>query len=83
MGTTSGDSPRSVQIQNIGNAPLAGNGVLSDAVDFVNVAGPGIVPDCTYDLSLAPGAECNVSFDFTPQSAGPQSATLDALLTTR
>jgi hypothetical protein len=41
------------------------------------VAGPGIVPDCTLNaLSLTPGAECNISFDFTPQSAGPLNATL-------
>ncbi len=76
VGTTSGDSPQSVIFQNIGNAPLTGSGVLSDTVDFVTVAGPGIVPDCTYDLSLVPGAECNISFDFTPQSAGPLNATL-------
>jgi hypothetical protein len=77
VGNTSADSPQSVILQNIGNATLTGNGVLSATVDFVRVAGPGIVSDCTLDtLSLPPGAECNLSFDFTPQSLGPQSATL-------
>jgi hypothetical protein len=77
VGTTSSDSPQSVQIQNIGNATLTGSGVLSDTTDFTVVPGSGAPPDCNLaTLSLAPGAECNLSLDFTPQSAGPQSATL-------
>ncbi len=76
VGGTSPDSPKSVQFQNIGNEPLTGTGALSDTTDFTVVAGSGVVPDCNGILSLAPGAECNVSFDFTPQSVGPLSSTL-------
>jgi Bacterial Ig-like domain (group 3) len=79
VGSTSSDSPQSVQFQNIGNATLTGSGVLSDTTDFTVVAGPGIIPDCTVaTLSLAPGAACNLSIDFTPQSAAPISATITA-----
>ncbi len=79
VGSTSTDSPQSVQFQNIGNATLTGSGVLSDTTDFTVVAGPGIIPDCTIaTLSLAPGAACNLSIDFTPQSAAPISATITA-----
>ena len=79
VGSTSSDSPQSVQFQNIGNATLTGSGVLSDTTDFTVVAGPGIIPDCTIaTLSLAPGAACNLSIDFTPQSAAPISATITA-----
>ncbi len=68
VGSTSSDSPQSVQIQNVGNTTLTGSGTLNDSIDFTVVAGPGIFPDCPPEiLPLAPGAECNVSFDFTPQ----------------
>ena len=77
VGTTSSDSPQSVQIQNIGNATLTGSGVLSDTTDFTVVPGSGAPPDCNLaTLSLAPGAECNLSLDFTPRSLGPLNATL-------
>ena len=77
VGSTSTDSPQSVQLQNIGNATLTGSGVLNDTTDFSQIFGSEIVPDCTLaTLSLAPSAECNLSIDFTPQSAGPLSATL-------
>jgi hypothetical protein len=72
------DSPQSVLFQNIGNAPLTGTGVLSDDADFVvdpDVIS-GAVPACTYDLTLAVGAQCSVSFSFVPQSAGPLTSTL-------
>ncbi len=75
VGRTS--SSKSVRFQNVGNTTLTGSGVLSDTADFTVVHGPGIVPDCTAGtLLLAPGAECNLSIAFIPQSAGPLSATL-------
>jgi hypothetical protein len=74
---TSTDSPKSVTVQNVGNATLtASNLVLSDATDFAQIAGSGTPPDCAAGFSLTPGAECNLSLEFTPQSAGPLSATL-------
>ncbi len=77
VGSTSSDSPQSAQIQNVGNATLTGSGILSHTTDFTVVPGSGAIPDCNLEnLSVAPGAECNLSFDFTPQSAGALSATL-------
>ena len=77
VGGTSIDSPKGIQFQNIGNEALTGTGVLSDYTDFTAVAGPGTVPDCNPGtLSLAAGAECNLSFKFTPQSGGMLSSTL-------
>jgi sugar lactone lactonase YvrE len=79
VGSTSSDSPKAVQFQNIGNATLSGSGVLSDTTDFTVVAGSGTPPDCKLaTVSLAPGVECNLSIDFTPQSAGSISATIKA-----
>ena len=75
VGSTS--SPQSITFQNIGNATLTGSGILSDTTDFTVVPGPGIVPDCTIStVSLAPAAECNLSIDFTPQSATTINATI-------
>ncbi len=77
LGSTS--SPQSVVFQNVGNATLTGSGVLSDTTHFSQVAGSGTPPDCTLaTTSLAPGAECNLSIDFTPQSTAPISATITA-----
>jgi hypothetical protein len=72
----SASSPNSVQIQNIGNQPLTGSGTLSDTVDFAQVFDTSSVQDCSYGLSLAPGAGCNLSFSFTPQSPGPLAGIL-------
>ena len=76
VGSTSSDSPESVVFQNISNSTLTGGGTLSDLLDFTVGAGPGVVPDCNGVLALVPGAECNVSLSFTPQSAGQLNATL-------
>ncbi len=73
-GSTSSDSPKAAQFQNIGNQPLTGT-AQNDTVDFTVVTGPGTVPDCDGVLSLSPGAECNASFTFTPQSGGPLAST--------
>ncbi len=76
VGHTSSDSPQSVQFQNIGNVALTGSGALSDIIDFLEVPGPGTVPDCAESIALAPGALCNLSFSFIPQSAGQLHSTL-------
>jgi len=71
VGTTSSDSPKSATVQNIGNATLTGSELsLIDATDFKLVAGSGTPPDCTFNFSLAPSAECNLSIDFIPESVG-------------
>ena len=76
IGNTSSDSPKSVQVENVGNQPLSGTEKLGGTIDFTLVAGPDVVPDCDGALSLGPGALCNISFSFTPQSVGPLSSAL-------
>lgn len=66
LGSTSVDSPQSFYIQNIGNQPLAGSLAFNLGGNFTQNA----TPDCSGSLPLAPGATCNESFSFTPQSGG-------------
>jgi YVTN family beta-propeller protein len=71
VGGTSSDSPQSVTIQNIGNQPLdAVSPGLVVGTNFVKVAGSGTPADCTSTFALTPGASCNVSISFEPQTAG-------------
>jgi len=73
VGSTSSDSPLSVRAQNIGNATLTGSGTLSDTIDFSQVFGTTSYTDCTATTALTAGAECNLSIDFAPESAGPRT----------
>jgi hypothetical protein len=77
IGGTSTDSPQSFTIQNIGNQPLdaVSPGLVVTGPNFVKVAGSGTPADCTSTFALTPGASCNVSISFEPQSAGPLSST--------
>ena len=71
VGNTSTDSPQSVTAQNVGNQSLtAVPPGLSIGQSFVQVAGSGTPADCTANFSLVPGASCNLSVSFTPQTAG-------------
>jgi sugar lactone lactonase YvrE len=71
MGSTSTDSPQSVTVENIGNQLLAAVAPgLSVGANFVQVAGSGTPADCTSSFSLAPGASCNLSVSFMPQTLG-------------
>jgi len=72
---TGASSPQSVQIQNIGNAALSLSG-LSVSENFSLVPGSGTPADCTSSSSLAPGAACNLSISFTPQSTGQLTGTV-------
>jgi sugar lactone lactonase YvrE len=72
VGSTSSDSPQSISLQNIGNQQLNAEspGLLTvNGPNFVNVAGSGAIPDCSATASLIPGAACNVSIGFTPQTS--------------
>ena len=69
------DSPQSVQIQNIGNAPLSLSG-LSVSANFDMVPGPGTPADCTAGSSLPPGESCNISVSFAPVATTPLAGTL-------
>jgi sugar lactone lactonase YvrE len=65
-------------LQNIGNQTLNANSLglfindpyANPAPDFVQVPGSGTPADCTTAFSLGPGAACNLSVDFDPQSSG-------------
>lgn len=64
-------APQSVTIQNIGNQPL--NAVAPGLVigaNFQQVPGSGSPADCTASFALAPGASCNLSIVFAPQTTG-------------
>jgi hypothetical protein len=69
---TSTDSPLSVTVQNIGNQFLVAvrPGLSIGSNSFAQVAGSGTPADCTSSFSLAPGASCNLSVTFIPQTAG-------------
>jgi hypothetical protein len=67
LGSTSSDSPRTVQIVNVGNRLLIFTGLLY-AVDFP-YAGSGANP-CTSSTSLSAGGECELDIDFSPLNAG-------------
>jgi sugar lactone lactonase YvrE len=71
-GSTSADSPQSVTIQNIGTQPLNTftPGLAVGGPNFLQVAGSGTPADCTSTFSLSPGATCNVSISFEPQTVG-------------
>ena len=75
VGSTS--SPQSVTVQNIGNRPLnaVNSGLVVTGPNFAQVAGSGTPADCTSSFTLTPGASCNLSLSFEPQSAGPLTST--------
>jgi sugar lactone lactonase YvrE len=70
VASTSIDSPRTVEIQNIGNQTLALTG-LSFPIDFPE--GSGDANSCTGSSSLSPGQQCDLRIDFTPLSQGTLS----------
>ena len=75
VGSTS--SPQSVTAQNIGNQLLNAvtPGLVVTGPNFVQVAGSGTPADCTSTFALTPGAACNLSLSFKPQSAGLLAST--------
>src|SRR5580692_5273605 len=80
VGSTSGDSPETVMITNVGNQPLTATtpGLVVAGPNFVQVAGSGTPEDCGSGFSaapLAPGASCNLSISFEPQVAGALTST--------
>ena len=66
-GSTSSDSPMTVQVENIGNAALTLTAVGYPA-DFPMASGDANA--CTSSTSLNAGLTCDLPIDFTPQSAG-------------
>ena len=75
VGSTSSDSPQTVTLQNVGNQTLVAASpalLVVNGPNFVSVPGPGTPADCSGTSVLAPGAACDVSLSFTPQSGGSQ-----------
>jgi hypothetical protein len=86
VGQTSGDSPQSVTVQNIGNEALkaVSSGLVVTGPNFVQVAGSGTPADCGTNFSLAPltpGGACDLSISFEPQSSTPVPLTSTAVFT--
>ncbi|MGB9236960.1 MAG: hypothetical protein WCC04_21325, partial [Terriglobales bacterium] len=77
IGSTSSDSPQGITIQDIGNQPLnaVSPGLVVGGPSFLQVAGTGTPADCTGSFALAPGASCNLSISFEPQSTGALAST--------
>ena len=65
VGSTSTDSPKTVEVQNIGNLGLTLTG-LSYPADFPEAIGDNSA--CTSLTSLSPAEQCDLPIDFTPQS---------------
>jgi len=69
VGSTSSDSPKSVEIQSIGNQLLTVTD-LTVSPNFDRVNAGGTPEECATAFSLAPGAQCNLSTSFEPTEAG-------------
>jgi DNA-binding beta-propeller fold protein YncE len=72
QGQTSSDSPRIATVTNLGNEPLVFSTNPTYTANFSN-NGNDTNP-CTSSTSLSAGTACDVSINFTPQSAGSLSA---------
>jgi sugar lactone lactonase YvrE len=68
--TDTTDGTQTVQIQNIGNAPLIFTAITYPA-DFSEASGDANA--CTSSTSLSPGQECDLPIHFTPHNAGSLS----------
>ena len=69
IGATSTDSPYTVSVQNVGNQPLSVSAGVTGTTSFVENP-VGSACGTTTPSVLAPGASCNESFAFAPQSTG-------------
>jgi hypothetical protein len=69
---TNNQTPQSVTVQNAGNAPLIESS-LSVGSGFTQIPGSGTPADCSANITLAPGASCNLSISFNPAAAPVQS----------
>lgn len=63
------DSPQSVTVKNVGNAPLTFTALTAPS-GFLRTAGTGTPPDCAVNGTLATGASCNLNIIFKPNTVG-------------
>ena len=72
VGLTSSDSPKVSTVTNLGNQSLMFGTNPTYTVDFSENTGDS--NSCTSSTSLSTGTACDISVNFTPQSAGSLSA---------
>ena len=78
--TDTTDGALSVQIENIGNAPLTAiSPGLSVTANFIQSDSSGTPPDCTTTFSLDANASCNISVEFAP--VAPATGTVNGSVT--
>jgi uncharacterized protein YceK len=74
VGATSSDSPRMLEIENIGNQPLVFSSNPSYPANFpVNSANTAL---CSSSAPLNPGTDCDVSMNFIPTTVGNNSGSV-------
>ena len=70
-----GDNQLVTTAQNVGSGPATFSGLsLTNHADFSLASGSS--QDCAVGLPLAPGAQCDLDIDFTPQAIGSASGSL-------
>jgi hypothetical protein len=76
IGAPSSDSPQSFTVQSTDNQALTAisPGFAIGSNSFQQVQGSGTPTDCAAVFSLDPGATCNVSISFIPQTSGGVSS---------
>jgi hypothetical protein len=72
--TDTADGPQTATVTNLGNQPLTFSANPTYTADFSS-NGNDTNP-CTSSTSLSPGTECDVSVNFTPQSAASLSSAI-------
>jgi sugar lactone lactonase YvrE len=72
VGSTSSDSPKTATVTNLGNQALTFSANPTFTANFSLPTGSS--NQCLLSTSLTSGTACNVSVQFTPQSAGSLSA---------
>src|ERR1700739_762449 len=83
VANVSGDSPKSITLQNIGNQALNATPSWPAFTNpaFYEVPGSGTPPDCNTTFSLTQGADCNLSISFDPLTSGLETGNSPFTLT--
>jgi Legume lectin domain len=75
VGTASSDSPQVLNVQDIGNVVLTLEGAaVLPASSFRQILGSVTPRDCRQNITLAPGASCDMKIRFAPSEPGPQNS---------
>jgi len=80
--TDTADGKFSIVLTNTGSGTLkAVSPGIAIPANFTKVAGSGTPADCSASFSLAPGASCNISVEFTPSAKAAGTVTGSLLVT--